>query len=329
MTNNIENRPDDCFYKGLWDLYVKLKSLKDPYIKTKGYLFHIEDIDFTIGEKDYYFDGIASIDIPYHKETLTVSLKRLEYNTEIREECRIERNTRYDYEHDVDWYIKTFDLNIPEALELDSAELKNGIPVTYINKTPVRTRNRSRSFLPSNRAKTFISTIKYYLDKNKISYKHDKEDDIPHITMIFDAPERTDKILTGILLFKENHAEYKLTYTDKRKFMPKEPTHPDRLLRLLNHINENVFVEQEESGHKDRKHVYYTPRIYVNYGDNLTITAKTMIDYNIWRRIPETYDYIVKDCPAMLFSITYLIAAVYAGVISSKLAIEEIDSWNK
>ena len=146
--------------------------------------------------------------------------------------------------------------------------------------------------------------------------------------MIFDAPERTDKILTGILLFKENHAEYKLTYTDKRKFMPKEPTHPDRLLRLLNHINENVFVEQEESGHKDRKHVYYTPRIYVDYGDNLTITAKTMIDYNIWRRIPETYDYIVKDCPAMLFSITYLIAAVYAGVISSKLAIEEIDSWN-
>lgn len=327
MTNNTDKKSGGLICKGIRDLYTKLTSLEKPYLKTKGYLFYIDDIGLSIGETEYSFDGMFNIDIPYHIETLTVKLKRLEYNTVISEECRIKSNTMNDYDHDADLYMQFYDLNIPEEQELESAKFKDRLPVTYIKKDPVHIKQIKKGLF-RNDQQIFISYLKEYLEKNGIQYKHDKDGNTPRITMVFDAPEKTDKILTGTILFYENHADYRLVYTDTRKFMPKEPPHPDRLQRLMNYINENVFVEQEEFGHKDRKHVYYTPRIYVNYGDNLTITAKTMIDYNIWRRIPETYDYIVKDCPAMLFSITYLIAAVYAGVISSKLAIEEIDSWN-
>lgn len=41
MTNNIEKRPAGCYYKGLWDLYVKLKSLKEPLTAGINKLKHL------------------------------------------------------------------------------------------------------------------------------------------------------------------------------------------------------------------------------------------------------------------------------------------------
>ena len=139
----LADRPEDLECKALWELYVLLNSLDEPYIRAKTgrnkeYLYHIEGISRPEGKERYTVfgcDDIADMEIyDGRDEWIDLVLVRMEDNRRIEEKYRVQFNTKYCLDFSVMTLMMLAHIFIPTYAELDAAEMKNGLPVTYRTK---------------------------------------------------------------------------------------------------------------------------------------------------------------------------------------------------
>lgn len=326
MTERITNKPAGLYCEALWELYVLLEDLERPYLKItekETFLWFISNVELTIGDKQYDFDSIANIDIPYHIETVTICLRRLECDKEITYDLEISMNTLYRWETTAGLLLERYHASLPSEEEIDSILMKNGIPLTYIEKDPVHVKKR-KSYKPvSARYSDRILYLMDFFDYEKISYRFDKEGDIPRFTMIYDIPEIANGQLTGSIKFLKDHAEFKLCIAVENMEADRIP----ELLKLINHINSEAVVMQNWSISRNEDQIFYTPRFFLSEEDDGTaITASTFINYRVWEIVWTTNDYITKDCPSLLASLAHPVLGFANGELTLEEAMKEVDA---
>ena len=325
MTERITNKPAGLYCEALWELYVLLEDLERPYLKItekETFLWFISDVELTIGEKQYDFDSIANIDIPYHIETVTICLRRLECDEEITCNLEISMNTLYRRETTTGLLLERHHASLPSEEEIDSTLMKNGIPLTYIEKDPVHVKKR-KSYKPVSAR--YSDKIQYLMDSfdiNRISYRFDKEGDIPRFTMIYDISGIPDGLLTGSIRFLKDHAEFKLCIAVEDMESDRIP----ELIKLINHINSEAVVMQNWSISRNEDQIFYTPRFFLSESDGYAVTATTFINFRVWEKVWTTNDYITKDCPSLLASLAHPVLGFANGELTLEEAMKEVDA---
>jgi hypothetical protein len=146
------------------------------------------------------------------------------------------------------------------------------------------------------------------------------------VQMILKAQDAPNKIVESTIWFHGDYLESRVYYDELGARIVKE--NPDNifgLLRVLNFINERVFLSCGDPYGLYHPHLLFTPRIYLEE-DSGTVAIVTTINYDFYEVAPvEAVDYITAFCPELLNMLVAPVLFTAAGKLTADKAIEFIE----
>ena len=320
--------------KAIWQLFLYLGGLEKPYIRAKcegddtDFLYRVNDVNLNIGKTEsspYDLGDIGTIMVKDRKiEKVILELERRSFDKLIKRSFEIFVNAAMNPKRTMEEILERNEVKIPSEEELKKVTFDRGIPVSYIEKTPVHLDNGRRYEWRS--LKYNVWEFQNYLDHKGISYIYDKDGGVSRYTMELEEPSCPCGSVTVSVKIRKDRAEIMARYSDECAATLKNSAHKEDLLWLLSFINEKVFLKQTDMGREKRDpQMFYTPRFYVSGGDRPNVEAATVISYWHWDKNLATERYIMGYCPKILGLLAPYIFGVLEGKTSLKEAKEKIE----
>lgn len=164
-----------------------------------------------------------------------------------------------------------------------------------------------------------------YLKRNNISFRDDIDNGAARITMLYSGYYNCpDKVVESCVWFYENEMEVRVYFNETGSIICKQSDHIDRILRLLNFVNAQVWPGTEDGMERllYKPNHLHTPRLYMTEDGLYDITLTSVIAYDFYAVAPlETEDYITACCPELLDKISPAIFGVLLGQLNAEQAI--------
>lgn len=172
-----------------------------------------------------------------------------------------------------------------------------------------------------------IRSFGLYLKRNHIRCQKSIDLGVPQITMVFDAENTPGGFVESCIWWYDDVAEVRTYYNESGMEICKESNYRNELMRLLNYINSQVFLNCGENHGLYKSAMLYTPRIYMTEDGFYDIAITTIVKYDFMEVAQlETADYITIYCPEYLELLSPPIFSVLLGEISVKEAMEFIEN---
>ena len=315
--------------KAIWQLFLYLGGLEKPYIRAKcegddtDFLYRVNDVNLNIGKTEKHeldLGDIGTIMVPDQKiEKVILELERKCFDKLIKRSFEIYVNAAMNPKRTMEEILERNEVTIPSEAELKKVTFDRGIPVSYVEKTPVHLDDGRRYAWRS--LKYNVWEFQNYLDQKGISYVYDKDGGVSRYTMELEEPSCPGGSVTVSVKIRKDSAEIRARYSDVCSGTLKNANKED-LLWLLSFINEKVFLKQSGMSKDARDpQMFYTPRFYVSGGETPNVEAATMISYWHWEKNLVTENYVTGYCPKLLG----LLAPYVFGVIEGKMSLKEAE----
>ena len=320
--------------KAIWQLFLYLGELEQPYIRAKckdddvEFLYRINSVNLNIGKTEsspYDLGDIGTIMVKDQKiEKVVLELERITFNKYVKRTLEISVNAAKNPNRTMEKILETNEVTIPSDTELKKVTFDRGIPVSYVEKNPVHL--DMKRFYAWGSLRYNVLEFKEYLDDREIPYVYDMDEGVSRYTMELDAPDCPGGSVSVSVRIRKDYAEIRAGYSEKGAEMLGRSTHKEELLRLLNLINEKVFLKQENMGWEKRApQMFYTPRFYLSCGENPNVEAATVINYWLWDKKGASESYITKHCPKLLALLAPYVFGIAEGKMGLKEAAEKIE----
>ena len=175
-----------------------------------------------------------------------------------------------------------------------------------------------------------MSEISMYLKSRNIFFEECREEDAPHITMVFKNCDRCPGRFTeGSIYFYDDCLEARVYYSEVGTKWCKESKGLSELYRLMNYLNAKVWpcVKDGMDGTLYRSEHLITPRFCVTEDGCQDITTIMAIPYSHFELdVLEMEDFITAALPDLLDSLSAPIFLLLLGEINIEKAISLVDT---
>lgn len=181
-----------------------------------------------------------------------------------------------------------------------------------------------------SKALKVMSEILVYLNSHNIYFEECREEDTPHITMVFKNCDRCPGHFTeGNIYFYEDCMEARVYYSEIGTKWCKESKHLSELYRLMNYLNAKVwpYVTDGMDGTLYKSEYLISPRFCITEDGCQDITTKMAIPYSHFELDAlQIEDFITAALPNLLDSLSAPIFILLLGEINIEEAISLVDT---